>query len=101
MRVTMRMSEDGVTLKINSETGIAANLLGESEARLNEMFEAAGMRLAQFQSSWSGNRGFAGDPDSRNSNEIRATKSSSPSAIENDLVHSAQNMQSNGINLTA
>ena len=101
MRVTMRMSEDGVNLKINSETGIAANLLGESEERLNEMFEAAGMRLAQFQSSWSGNRDFGGGQGSRNNSEIQSTKSSSPSVIKNDLVHSAQNMQSNGINLTA
>jgi len=50
LKISLSMQNDQTSLKIQTETAAAASLLGESEAKLAQMMETSGLRLAGLTS---------------------------------------------------
>jgi flagellar hook-length control protein FliK len=50
LKISLSMQNDQTSLKIQTETAAAASLLGESEAKLAQMLETSGLRLAGLTS---------------------------------------------------
>ena len=59
MRVMLVIQNDRTNIQIQTETTAAASMLNDSEARLSQMLEAAGLRLGNLNSGQS--RGFGGN----------------------------------------
>lgn len=97
MRVSLGMSNGQVDVVIRADSAAAANLLGESEARLSQMLEASGLRIGQFATGTGGDfgRGGAGQNGSQAGNAASSSAaetaetesaSSSPSGVATDNV---------------
>ena len=59
MKVTLVIQNDRTNIQIQTETTAAASMLNDSEARLSQMLEAAGLRLGNLNSGQS--MGFGGN----------------------------------------
>lgn len=103
--VNMRLNQDDVSIKMASESSLTAHVLGDAEAKLQQMFEAAGLRLSLFQSLSSGGRNDGrqqnGDKNGDKESSFSRVKSASASDSSKDLLQSAQNVHSGSVNMTA
>ncbi len=72
MRISLVMLNDRTNIQIQTETSAAASILGESEARLAQMLEAAGLRLGNLSSGQF--QGFSGNGSDQNANEQSQNK---------------------------
>ncbi|MGB0342422.1 MAG: flagellar hook-length control protein FliK [Parvibaculales bacterium] len=97
MRVSLGMNNGQLDVVIRADSSAAANLLGESEARLSQMLEASGLRIGQFMTGTGGDfgRGGTGQNGSQAGNAASSsaaetaeteTASSSPSGVATDNV---------------
>ena len=103
--VNMRLNQDDVSIKMASESSLTAHVLGDAEAKLQQMFEAAGLRLSLFQSLSSGGRNDGrqqnGDKNGDKESGFGRVKRASASDSSKDLLQSAQNVHSGSVNMTA
>ncbi len=103
--VNMRLNQDDVSIKMASESSLTAHVLGDAEAKLQQMFEAAGLRLSLFQSLSSGGRNDGrqqnGDKNSDKESGFGRVKRASASDLSKDLLQSAQNVHLGSVNMTA
>ncbi len=72
MRISLVMLNDRTNIQIQTETSAAASILGDSEARLAQMLEAAGLRLGNLSSGQF--QGFGGNGSDQKANEHSQNK---------------------------
>jgi flagellar hook-length control protein FliK len=74
MQITLVIQNDRTNIQIQTETTAAASMLNDSEARLSQMLEAAGLRLGNLNSGQS--LGFGGNLSGGHANQQNQAKTS-------------------------
>ena len=103
MRISLVMQNDRTNIQIQTETSAAASMLSESESRLAQMLEAAGLRLGNLNSGHS--QGFGGAGSDQHANQQSQSKTGSldqPDDLTGEVVEELANEGSdNLINIQA
>ena len=103
-RVHVQLNLDGqeVRVRLLADNGLAANLLNDSEHRLYQQMESMGMRLSYFYSGQDrSNGGQSGQPRNGSASSKLQKQASGTGQETEDLVKTARNVHSYGINVTA
>lgn len=103
-RVHVQLNLDGqdVRVRLLADNGLAANLLNDSEHRLHQQMETMGMRLSYFYSGQDRSNGGQSGQHKNGSASSKLQKQASGTGQETeDLVKTARNVHSYGINVTA
>lgn len=103
-RVHIQLGLDGqdVRVRLVSDNSLAAQLLSDSEQRLHQHMEAMGMRLSDFYSGHGRQQSGQNNADrntARSKNEGKQTQGTGQQT--EDLLETARNVHSYGINITA
>ena len=95
MKVTLVIQNDRTNIQIQTETTAAASMLNDSEARLSQMLEAAGLRLGNLNSGQS--MGFGGNLSGGHAKQQNQAKTSG--AADTDEGNSASVISERSENL--
>ncbi len=103
-RVHVQLNLDGqeVRVRLLADNGLAANLLNDSEHRLHQQMESMGMRLSYFYSGQDrSSGGQSGHPRNGSASSKLQKQVEGTGQETEDLVKTARNVHSYGINVTA
>ena len=94
LRVSLSVTQDQTNVVLRTETGAAAQLLTEAEARLAQMLGEAGLKLGQFDAFSGGqNRGFGQQDSQQEQNGTMAEAENDDQIGDTDILDGLVNLR--------